>query len=53
MTDRSEEDSLDIDTVCEAFEKFKRRIATVSSEALMRLVDRSIVDQLTCLQIDQ
>ena len=51
MIDSYEDNSLDVDIVNEVCEKYKRRIARVSQEALIRLVDRSIVDQLACLQI--
>jgi len=51
LIDSYEDNILDVDIVNEAGEKFKRRIARVSQEALIRLVDRSIVDQLACLQI--
>ena len=51
ISDTNENDSLCLDTIYEGFLKFKKRIARVSQEALIRLVDRKVVDQLAELQI--
>ena len=51
ISDITENDSLCLDTIYEGFLKFKKRIARVSQEALIRLVDRKVVDQLAELQI--
>ena len=51
LIDSYENNSLEVDIVNEVCEKYKRRIARVSQEALIRLVDRSIVGRLACLQI--
>ena len=51
IADNTENESLCLDTIYEGFLKFKKRIARVSQEALIRLVDRGVVDQLAELQI--
>ena len=51
ILENTENESLCFDSIYEGFLKFKKRIARVSQEALIRLVDRKVVDQLAELQI--
>ena len=51
ITELSQYDSPSLDLVYDGFMKFKKRIARTSQEALIRLVDRRIVDHLASLQI--
>ena len=47
----SEEDNSDPDSIYNGIEVFKRRIARSSQEGLIRLVDKTILDQLASRQI--
>ena len=51
ISENTEKESLCLDSIYEGFLKFKKQIARVSQEALIRLVDRRVVDQLAELQI--
>ena len=51
ITELSQNDSPSLDLIYDGFMKFKKRIARTSQEALIRLVDRRLVDQLASLQI--
>ena len=41
----------DLDKISEGAERFKRRIARISQEALIRMIDRSVIDRLADSQI--
>ena len=51
IVENKENDILCIESIHEGSIKFKKRIARVSQEALIRLVDRKVVDHLAYLQI--
>ena len=51
LEDMYAESRLDFDRIYEGAERFKRRIARTSQEALIRLIDRSVVDRLASIQI--
>ena len=51
IIDNNERESLCLDSLYEGFMKFKKPIARVLQEALIRLVERQIVNHLAVLQI--
>ena len=51
IIDNYERESLCLDSLYEGFMKFKKPIARVLQEALIRLVERQIVNHLAVLQI--